>query len=140
MYDLLVKRNWTLDAPLFGIAFGARHISVHVELPDDYPVRPEAYRQFLRHNGGEQDQVEVKEFAALVSQYRPDWLIELIRSHAPSAQSDDEVNTELQKLLDELRVKRVSPRLVAVGGGVSCCRFRGRQPKLTLRVPRTQPG
>lgn len=116
LYDLRIKRNWTLDAPLFGIAFGARHISVHVELPDDCAVRPEAYRQFLRHNGGEQDQVEVTEYAALVALHRPDWLIDLIRSHAPSAQTDDEVNNELQKLLDELRVKRVSPRLVAVGG------------------------
>jgi hypothetical protein len=116
LYDLKIKRNWTLDAPLFGIAFGARHISVHVELPDDYAVRPEAYRQFLRHNGGEQDQVEVTEYAALVAQNRPDWLIDLIRSHAPSAQTDDEVSNELQKLLDELRVKRVSPRLVSVGG------------------------
>lgn len=115
LYDLKIKRNWTLDAPLFGIAFGARHISVHVELPDDYAVRPEAYRQFLRHNGGEQDQVEVTEYAALVAQHRPDWLIDLIRSHAPSAQTDDEVSNELQKLLDELRVKRVSPRLVSVG-------------------------
>lgn len=115
MYDLRIKRNWTLDAPLFGIAFGARHISVHVELPDDYAVRPEAYRQFLRHNGGEQDQVDVTEYAALVAQHRPEWLIDLIRSHAPSAQTDDEVSNELQKLLDELRVKRVSPRLVSVG-------------------------
>src|SRR5262245_33945315 len=33
MYDVRKGRKWTADAPDFGIPFGARHISIHIELP-----------------------------------------------------------------------------------------------------------
>ena len=115
MFDVKSGRNWTFDAPIFGIPFGARHISVHIELPDDYLVTPEQYRQFLRHNGGEQPQVTAKDFAEIVRECRPEWLIELIQSFAPQGASSDDIRDELQRLLNELRVKRVSPRIVAEG-------------------------
>lgn len=111
MYDLKRSRQWQQDAPLFGITFGSKHISVHVELPDTAPVRPEAYRQFLRHRGGEQKQVEARDFAELVRENRPEWLIEIISSLAPSASSGtDDVRDELQKLLNNLRVRGVGQR------------------------------
>jgi hypothetical protein len=66
MYDLRKGRNWTFDAPIFGIPFGAKHISVHIELPDDYDVLPDGYRQFLRYAQGEQPNVTVIDFAELV--------------------------------------------------------------------------
>ena len=53
MYDVRRGRQWTFDLPLYGISFGAKHISVHVEMPDDFAVRPEAYRQYLRYTGGD---------------------------------------------------------------------------------------
>ena len=40
MYDVRKGRNWTFDAPIFGIPFGPKHISIHIELPDDYDVCP----------------------------------------------------------------------------------------------------
>ncbi len=118
MYDLHKGRGWTMDAPKFGIPFGARHISVHIELADDAAVRAEGYRQFLRYNGGEQDPVEATDFAELVAHNRPTWLIELIKSYAPEGRSSDEVRNELQQLLDELRVQRISPRVVVDGASI----------------------
>jgi hypothetical protein len=44
MYDVRKGRNWTFDAPIFGIPFGAKHISIHVELPATFPVVSDAYR------------------------------------------------------------------------------------------------
>jgi hypothetical protein len=117
MFDVRKGRGWTLDAPLFGIPFGARHISIHIELPDAMPVRPEGYRQFLRYNGGEQAQVHGTDFALLVAKYRPQWLIDLIRLFAPDAPTHDDIRNELQKLLDELNVRRIMPR-TAVNGAV----------------------
>jgi hypothetical protein len=118
MYDLRKGRNWTLDAPIFGIPFGARHISIHIELSDLMPVRPEGYRQFLRYTEGEQQQVYSTDFALLVAKYRPQWLVDLIKSFAPDAPSHDEIRDELQKLLDELKVRRNMPRIV-VDGSIS---------------------
>jgi hypothetical protein len=115
MYDVRKGRTWTIDAPLFGIPFGARHISIHIELPSNSAARPEGYRQFLRRVQGEQSQVHVTDYAQLVAKYRPKWLVDLIRLFAPDSPSTDAIRSELQRLLDELRVKRVTPRTDANG-------------------------
>ena len=112
MYGVLTGRSWTIEAPTFGIPFGARHISVHIELPDEYPVLPEGYRQFLRYADGEQDQVEAKDFALQILENRPEWLIDLIHSMAPnSGDSSDEIRNRLQDLLNKLRIRSTSPRV-----------------------------
>jgi len=110
MYDVRKGRAWTLDAPIFGIPFGAKHISVHIELPTDSLIIPDGYRQFLRYAQGDQRNVAATDFAELVRDHRPQWLIEIIRSFAPDSASSDEIRDELQKLLNRLRVQRTSPR------------------------------
>jgi hypothetical protein len=112
MYGVLTGRSWTIEAPTFGIPFGARHISVHIELPAEYHVLPEGYRQFLRYADGEQDQVEAKNFALQVLENRPEWLTDLIHSMAPnSGDSSDEIRSRLQDLLNKLRIRSTSPRI-----------------------------
>lgn len=111
MYDVRKGRKWAGDAPAFGIPFGARHISVHVELPDSFPVRHEPYRRFVQLTGGEQRQVVVEDFADAVFRNRPAWLIEIINSLAPkSSASTEDLRKELQDLLNELRIKTKSAR------------------------------
>src|SRR5262249_56529013 len=107
--------NWTFDAPIFGIPFGAKHISVHVELSDDYDVVPDGYRQFLRYAQGEQPNVSANDFAELVRENRPQWLINIIHSIAPHNTSNADIRNELQRLLNQLRVRRVSPRVAPSG-------------------------
>ena len=115
MYDLKKGRQWTFDAPAFGVPFGAKHISVHIELPDSFSVVPEAYRQFLQYTGGEQLRLQARDFAELVLENRPQWLIDLIRSFAPDSRTSDQIRDELQRLLNQLRVRRVSPKVTAEG-------------------------
>ena len=116
MYDVRKGRKWAADAPAFGIPFGARHISVHVELPDNFPVRHEPYRRFVQLSGGDQRQVVVEDFAEVVFRNRPEWLIEIINSLAPkSSASTDDLRKELQDLLNQLRVKTKSPRETETG-------------------------
>ena len=105
LYALRGGSEWLLDAPLYGFPFGARNFSVFVELPDDYGVRPEVYRQFLRFSNGDQRQVYLKDFAALVRNARPAWVREIIASYGPP-QVDylGEVASELQALLVQLGV------------------------------------
>lgn len=111
MYDVHKGRKWAADAPAFGIPFGARHISIHVELPNNFPVRHEPYRRFIQLASSDQRQVLVEDFAELVFRNRPEWLIEIINSLAPkSSGSTDDLRKELQDLLNELRVQTKSPR------------------------------
>ena len=115
MYDVRRGKNWTFDAPIFGIPFGARHISIHIELPDTHPIVPDGYRQFLRYAQGEQPNVSATDFAELVREHRPEWLMEIIRSLAPDSVSSDDIRNELQRLLNNLRVMRISPKVVPTG-------------------------
>jgi len=92
MYDVQKGRNWSLKAPLCGIPFGARHISVHIELDDHFDVYPEGYRQHLRYDGGDQALVSVEDFAEIVRENRPKWLKDIIDSFAPSdSVSNDDI-------------------------------------------------
>jgi hypothetical protein len=105
IYDPRSGSRWGLDAPTYGIPFGARFCSVFVELPDDYLVRPEAYRQFLRFRGGDQRQVFLQDFGQLVTAYMPDWLKAVIRSHGPEqAKFVGDVEEELRDLVQELGI------------------------------------
>lgn len=116
MYDVRTGRKWAADAPAFGIPFGARHISVHVELPHTFPARHEPYRRFIQLAQGDQRQLVVEDFAGLVFEHRPDWLVQIINSLAPqSSGSTDDLRKELQDLLNELRVKSHGPRLTPDG-------------------------
>ncbi len=116
MFDVRKARKWAADAPAFGIPFGARHISVHVELPDNFRVRHEPYRRFVQLAGADQRQVMVEDFAELVFRNRPEWVIEIINSLAPKASaSTDDLRKELQDLLNELRIQTKSPREAVEG-------------------------
>ncbi|WLA51682.1 ATP-binding protein [Bradyrhizobium elkanii] len=116
MYDLKKGRQWTFDAPIFGIPFGAKHISVHIELPESFSVVSEAYRQFLQYAAGDQSRLQASDFADLVRDNRPPWLIEVIHSFAPDSRTSDQIRDELQRLLNQLRVRRVSPKVTPQGG------------------------
>ncbi|HVZ09247.1 ATP-binding protein [Rhodopila sp.] len=105
IYDPRTDKAWVLDAPIYGIPFGAKFCSVFVELPDDYLVRPEAYRQFLRFRGGDQRQVFLHDFGQLVMTYLPAWLKDVIRSHGPQQEKFvGEVEDELRRLVAELEI------------------------------------
>jgi hypothetical protein len=100
MYDLKKGRDWTFNAPIFEIPFGAKHISIHVEFPPNAPVVSDGYRQFLRYANGEQHDVEATDFSEIVRRHRPQWLIDLIHSFAPDSPSNDDIRKELQKIIE----------------------------------------
>ncbi|MBB5693053.1 ATP-binding protein [Muricoccus pecuniae] len=111
LYELRREKHWTLEAPSFGVSFGARHISVLVELSSDFPVRPDGYRQFLRYQGGAQEQVRLNDFAGLVRANRPEWLRELIESMSPDLDLSRDISDHLRSLLAAIGVKRMRPKL-----------------------------
>ncbi len=103
IYDMIAGRQWGMDSPLCGIAFGAKFISIHILLPDSYPVLPEAYREFLRFRGGDQRKVGVRDFGRAVHAAIPDWLRAIIQQFGPrDAEFAAEIDGELRRLITEL--------------------------------------
>jgi hypothetical protein len=116
MYDVRRSSSWAAIAPEFGIPFGSKHISVHVELPDNYSVLPEAYRRFLQVCGDDKHQVQVSEFADVVRDHRPEWLCEIITNLGPKPSVNaGAIEKELQELLNSLAVKALAPRITPDG-------------------------
>ena len=106
LYDVHRWHDWLHVAPVFGIPFGARSITVLIELPDGFGVVPDGYRQFLRYAGERQDEVSCRHFAPLVHRSRPDWLRALIDQQSPSARVSAHTYDELNRLLRDLKVAR----------------------------------
>ena len=105
IYSSMFSGDWTRVAPNCGITFGARQISVFVELPDDYPVTVDGYRQFLRFREGEQAQLSPVDFAAEIRAHRPEWLLALMRGLAPDLQVGQDVQGRLRQIIRELGLK-----------------------------------
>ena len=106
MYDFRYGYIWRHESPIYGLTFGARNFTVLVELSDGYPVLPDGYREFMRYREGHQAQVETRHFAAQVNRFRPEWLLDLLRDLAPSANHMQSARDEMAALFARLGVKR----------------------------------
>ena len=112
MYDIRKSKKWSPVAPKFGVPFGSKHIFVLVELPRNYHVMPESYRQYLQFTKDARRRVSVEDFAEIVRDNRPNWLIEVINSYTPNdSLSVEDLQRELQNLLNELRIQTHRPKI-----------------------------
>ncbi|MFN3817875.1 hypothetical protein [Blastomonas sp.] len=102
-YDFKTQKVWSSVAPSFGIPFGSKVLTVEIRLPDN-GAYPSQYRDALlwRHD---RSPLTADNFAYLVREQMPDWVKEIIRQESPDNADDlNDLQSELQQLLDELRV------------------------------------
>jgi hypothetical protein len=100
IYDNLAGSPWAYNGPIYGITFGAKHVSVYVELPATYPVIVDGYRQFLRYKIGPQEQLQLKDFARMIRVNCPGWLAKIVR---PAVKNDGvDIDRELGELVERL--------------------------------------
>lgn len=110
LYSVLRGMSWLKEAPAFGIPFMARAVSIMIELPEDYPVLPDGYREFLRYRSGRQDVVRVMDFSGLVAKHVPEWLTSLLADSLPKADYIEAVRNEMQDRLIALGVAFQRPK------------------------------
>src|SRR5947209_6106654 len=81
MYSVMTGKEWSAEAPRFGIPFGSKELCVHIELADD-DARPTQYRERLisKQTG---DDILPKDFALEVRERMPEWVKEVIRNASP---------------------------------------------------------
>lgn len=110
MYNYREGKSWRPAAPAFGIPFGSNVLSVSIELPNDYPVRPDGYREAIRYVVNNEI-VETDHFQRVVIDNRPQWFLDVIASHSPKPDTDDEITKQLQDLLNNSLLRTKSPVL-----------------------------
>jgi len=109
IYDRTVGSPWAHEAPNFGVTFGGRHVSVFIELPDDYPVRPDAYRMNLMKVSGDQSVIQALEFAQTVRKSRPRWFVETIEAMGGGAHNLSSAIQDLARLSGTLNLSALQP-------------------------------
>ncbi len=106
-YDVKSKNAWSAAAPNFGIPFGSKVLTIEIEIPDDLAL-PNQYRDGLTWPEDRSPMV-AEHFDHYVRELMPGWVKEIIREQSPQSDDNlDDLQTDLQKLLDEFRVPTVT--------------------------------
>lgn len=108
-YDHKSSKAWSSAAPNFGIPFGSRVITIEIEIPDELAL-PNQYRNGLTWPEDRSD-LSADQFSDYVRELMPDWIREVIRNESPQSDDNlDDLQSDLQKLLDEFRIPTVAMR------------------------------
>ena len=106
-YDFKTGKAWSSASPNFGIPFGSKVLTIEIEIPDKMAL-PNQYRDGLTWPD-DRSQLLAEDFADYVRELMPDWVKDVIREQSPSSEDNlDDLQTDLQKLLDEFRVPTVT--------------------------------
>ncbi|GLQ35990.1 hypothetical protein GCM10007939_22740 [Amylibacter marinus] len=102
-YDLKTGKGWSAVAPIFGVPFGSKVITVEIEIDDELAL-PNQYRDGLTWPN-DRSPMEANDFAFYVRELMPDWVKDIVKSESPKSDDKlDDIQADLQKLLDEFRV------------------------------------
>ena len=106
-YDIKSRKAWSAAAPNFGIPFGSKVLTVEIEVADELAL-PNQYRDGLTCPDDRSPMV-AEDFDDFVRELMPGWVKDVIRSESPVSDDNlDDLQSDLQKLLDEFRVPTVT--------------------------------
>jgi len=106
-YDIKSRKAWSAVAPNFGIPFGSKVLTVEIELSDELAL-PNQYRDGLTWPD-DRSQMLAEDFDDYVRELMPNWVKDVIRAESPMSDDNlDDLQSDLQKLLDEFRIPTVT--------------------------------
>lgn len=106
-YDFKTKQGWSAAAPKFGIPFGSTVLTVEIYVPDGVAL-PNQYRDGLTWREDRSAMI-ADDFADIARRVMPEWVKEIVRAQSPESDDNlDDLQSDLQKLLDEFRVPTVA--------------------------------
>ena len=117
LYGVLAGSAWSAAAASFGIPYGAREVTLLLELPAGYQLMPDTYRQFLRRSDGAPEAFTADRFASKFQELRPAWLAEALARLAEAPRLDRRLRAELSALAAAvgLEAREEADRLVLSG-------------------------
>ena len=106
-YDFKTRKGWSAAAPNFGIPFGSKVLTIEIEIVNQLAL-PNQYRDGLTWPD-DRSPMLAEDFGDYVRELMPDWVKEIIREQSPRSDDNlDDLQSDLQKLLDEFRVPTVT--------------------------------
>ena len=109
-YDFKTGKPWSAAAPNFGIPFGSKVLTVEILVPNTMAL-PNQYRDGLTWPE-DRDKMLAEDFSDYVRELMPDWFKDVIKAESPEANENlDDLQSDLQRLLDEFRVPTVTRTL-----------------------------
>ena len=111
-----IRTGWSQISGAFGVTFGSANVAIQILLLDDAPVKNNTYRDKIIRQEESGHYVALEEFADLVCQYRPQWLIDYVEAEANRNNSDGNVMERLRQFLQELMVTGDDRPVVEPGG------------------------
>jgi hypothetical protein len=109
-YEYTSKDAYRHVAPKFGIPWGYKVLTVIIELPDNYNIIPDSYREHIRYRKSKEI-VKALDFSTHVLVNRPKWFLDVVENENPSGSSNDDIQKELQELLDDSILRSNTPSL-----------------------------
>lgn len=106
-YEVATKDAWRHIAPKFGVPWGYKVLTILIELPDNYTVMPDSYREHIRYMNS-REIVKAIDFSGVVIAKRPKWFLDVIDSLTPGGNNND-LRRELQELLDDSLMRSAAP-------------------------------
>lgn len=106
-YDFKTQKAWSAAAPKFGIPFGSKVLTVEIEILSTLAL-PNQYRDGLTWPE-DRSPLTADDFTDFVRELMPEWVRDVIRAESPQNDENlDDIQSDLQKLLDEFRVPTVA--------------------------------
>jgi hypothetical protein len=111
-----VRTGWSQISGAFGVTFGSANVAIHIVLADDAPVKNNTYRDKVIRQEDSGHYLALEEFADLVCQHRPQWLIDYVEAEANRSNTGGNVSERLRQFLQELMVTGEERPVVEPGG------------------------
>lgn len=98
-----------------GYFYGSKFVRVYVEIPDNFPVISNEYREYIQTDDSEKVQLEVLSFAKDIAKNTPVWLKEKMKSHMPPPLDVGDIKTAMKKYVEQTRYQ-LSPSYTGMIG------------------------
>ena len=109
--------QWPPAAKECGIFYGHEYVRVYLEIPHDFDVIQDQYRTRLLVDDASKDEIKFTSYATEIYKNIPQWLKERMNEYAPKPMDLSDVQNELQKYMDSLKLRTPAVKTGAIGGG-----------------------
>ena len=108
---------WSHAAKECGIFYGHDYVRVYVEIPQDFDVIQDQYRTRLLVDDSSKDEIKLTSYSTEIFKNIPQWLKDRMNQYAPKPMDLSDVESSLQKYMDDAKLKTDAKKMGGIGSG-----------------------